>query len=212
MMGLLGKKIGMTTAFTQDGKRVPVTIISAGPCRIIQIKTIEKDGYFAVQLGYDPLSKEKNVTKPMIGHFRKYDKKAPIFRKVKEFTIDNPEKQFQIGQELHITDIFKEGEFVDCTGISKGKGFQGAVKLHHFGGGPKTHGQSDRTRAPGSVGASSFPSKVNRGMRMAAHMGCNTVTVKKLQIVKIMKDDHLILVKGSIAGPKGGYVIIKKTG
>ena len=208
MLGLLGKKIGMTTIFSEDGRKVPVTVISAGPCHVVQIKTAEKDGYSALQLGYDPI-KHKHSNKPMMGHFKKAG--LPPFRKVREFTLDDTESEFKIGQELKIADIFDEGEIIDCIGTSKGKGFQGGVKLHHFKGGPKTHGQSDRNRAPGSIGASSYPSRVVKGLRMAAHMGSDTVTVKGLEIVKILTDDNLVLIKGSIAGPKGGYVILRRS-
>jgi len=208
MIGLLGKKIGMTTIFAEDGRRVPVTVVSAGPCVVVQVKTPDKDGYSAIQLGYDPV-KAKRVTKPLQGHFKKAGLQP--YRRLKEFTTEDIETEFQVGQELKIADIFAEGELIDCIGTSKGKGFQGAVKLHHFGGGPRTHGQSDRTRAPGSVGASSYPSRLVKGIRMAAHMGNDTVTIRGLRIEKILGEDNLMLIKGSIAGPKGGYVILRRS-
>lgn len=208
MIGLLGKKIGMTMIFSDDGKRIPVTVISAGPCRVVQVKSKERDGYCAIQLGYEPL-KLNRANKPMRGHFKRAG--LPPFKKLKEFTLDENEVKFEVGQELRISDVFDEGELVDCTGVSKGKGFQGVVKRHGFRGGPKSHGQSDRHRAPGSIGASSFPSRVVKGIKMAGQMGNKTITVRGLKIVKILPDDNLILVKGSIAGPKGGYVIVRRS-
>ncbi len=208
MIGLLGKKIGMTTIFTEDGRRVPVTVISAGPCRVVQIRTPERDGYSAIQLGYEPVSPRK-VTKPMLGHFKKAG--VPPFRKLKEFRVENAAERFKVGQELTVADVFSEGDLVDCVGTSKGRGFAGVVKRHGFGGGPKSHGQSNKWRAPGSIGASSFPSHVWKGTRMAGHMGNKTVVMRALRVMKIIPEDNLILVKGSVAGPKGGYVIIKKS-
>ncbi len=208
MIGLLGKKVGMTTVFSEDGRRVPVTVLSAGPCRIIQLKKSEKDGYSAVQLGYEPIVPRK-VKKPMLGHFKKAG--VQPFRKLKEFTTEESEIDFEVGQEIKVSDIFNEGELVDCTGISKGKGFQGVVKRYGFKGGPKTHGQADKFRSPGSIGASSYPSRVVKGMKMGGHMGNKNVTIRGLKIVKILEDDNLLLVKGSIAGPKGGYIVIKRS-
>ncbi|RKZ27324.1 50S ribosomal protein L3 [bacterium] len=208
MIGLLGKKVGMTTIFTDDGRRVPVTVLEAGPCKVVQVKSPENDGYAAIQLGYEPI-KPKKANKPLLGHFKKAGTEP--FRKLKEFTVEDVSEKFEIGQEIKASDIFKEGELVDCTGVSKGKGFQGVVRRHKFGGGPKTHGQADKFRAPGSIGASSFPSRVVKGIRMAGHMGNRTVTVRGLKIMKILKDDNIILVKGTIAGPKGGYVVIRRS-
>ncbi len=208
MIGLLGKKVGMTTIFAEDGRRVPVTVLTAGPCKVIQVKNPEDDGYSAVQLGYEPIPPKKSK-KPMLGHFKKAG--VQPFRKLKEFTIEDLPVDFEVGQEIKASDIFNEGELVDCTGVSKGKGFQGVVKRHGFKGGPKTHGQADKFRAPGSVGASSYPSRVVKGMRMGGHMGNKNITVRGLKIVKILEEDNLLLVKGSIAGPKGGYVVIKRS-
>lgn len=208
MIGLLGKKVGMTKIFTEDGRSIPVTVISAGPCKVLQVKTEKHDGYQAVQLGYD-LAKPRKATKPMMGHFKKSG--APPFKRIKEFTIDESEMEFRVGQEIAITDVFHEGELVDCTGTSKGKGFQGVVKRYGFKGGPKSHGQSDRHRAPGSIGASSSPSRVIKGIKMPGRMGNKKVTVKGLRIIRMLENDNLILVKGSIAGPKGGYILIKRS-
>lgn len=213
MLGLLGKKLGMTTLFTSDGKAIPATVILAGPCKIVQIKTNETDGYCALQLGFDFIPKRK-VNKPMLGHFRKAGLQETPARKLTEFRIDDENidpNQYKLGQTLSITDVFREGMKVDCTGKSKGRGFQGVVKRHHFGGGPKTHGQSDRLRAPGSIGASSFPSHVWKGMRMAGHMGNEKVTVKALEVLKIFPEKNLMVIKGAIPGPKGGYIIIRRS-
>lgn len=209
MLGLLGKKIGMTMIFDEDGTRIPVTIIQAGPCKVVQVKTPEKDGYYAIQLGYEPVKPSK-VNKPMLGHFKKAG--VEPFRKLKEFRIPDPNMKFEVGEVLTVKDVFEEGEKVDVTGKSKGKGFLGVVRRHGFRGGPKSHGQSDKWRAPGSIGASSFPSRVVKGLKMAGHEGNKTVTVKGLKVVKIISEDNLIIVKGTVAGPKGGYVVIKKSG
>ncbi|MCD6531426.1 50S ribosomal protein L3 [bacterium] len=213
MIGLLGKKVGMTTYFTEDGRRIPVTVISAGPCKVVQIKTPDRDGYAALQLGYEPIHSKKiykKVNKPMMGHFKKAG--VEPFRRLKEFRISEQEiESYKVGDVLTVDKVFQVGELVDCTGTSKGKGFQGVVKRWGFGGGPKTHGQHNKWRAPGSIGASSFPSHVWKGTHMAGHTGNRTVTMRKLQVVKIIPEDNLILVKGSVAGAKGSYVIIKKS-
>ena len=208
MIGLLGKKIGMTSVYSEDGKRIPVTVLSVGPCKVVQVKTLENDGYYALQLGYESVKPNK-VNKPLMGHFKRAG--VEPFKKLKEFRIENPDDKFEIGQTLSITDVFQEGELVDCTSKTKGKGFQGVVKRHGFGGGPKTHGQSDRWRAPGSIGASSYPSRIVKGLRMAGQMGNKTATVRGLKIIKIMPEDNIILVKGSVAGAKGGYVVVRKS-
>ena len=208
MIGLLGKKIGMTSVYSEDGKRIPVTVLSVGPCKVVQVKTPENDGYYALQLGYESVKPNK-VNKPLLGHFKRAG--VEPFKKLKEFRIENPDDKFEIGQTLSITDVFQEGELVDCTSKTKGKGFQGVVKRHGFGGGPKTHGQSDRWRAPGSIGASSYPSRIVKGLRMAGQMGNKTATVRGLKIIKIMPEDNIILVKGSVAGAKGGYVVVRKS-
>ncbi|MCD6595905.1 50S ribosomal protein L3 [bacterium] len=208
MIGLLGKKIGMTSVYAEDGRRILVTVLSVGPCKIVQVKTPENDGYYALQLGYET-KKPNKVNKPMKGHFKKAG--VEPFRKLKEFRIENPDEKFKTGQTLSIDNVFQEGELVDCTGTSKGKGFQGVMKRHGFHGGPKTHGQSDRGRAPGSIGASSYPSRVVKGLSMGGQMGNKIVTVRGLRVVKIMPDDNLLLVKGSVAGSNGGYVVVKKS-
>lgn len=205
MIGILGKKIGMTTIFEKDGNAVPCTVIEAGPCYITQIKNKETDGYEAVQLGFDE-KREKNTTKPLIGKFKKV--KTPILRNLKEI------RDFAIGElkegDMVKVDMFNEGDMVKVTGISKGKGFQGVVRRHGFAGGQRTHGQSDRQRAPGSIGGSSYPSRVFKGQRMAGRMGGDTISVRNLRIVKIFNDSNLILIKGAIPGTKTGIVEIYK--
>ncbi len=205
MPGLLGKKIGMTSVFSADGKNVPCTVIEVGPCVVTQIKTLEKDGYEAVQLGFQD-KKEKHTTKPEAGHFKKAGV-APK-RHLAEF------KSFDNALELGATvtvDIFEEGGFVDVVGTSKGKGFQGVVKRHGFGGvGQKTHGQHNRLRAPGAIGACSYPAKVFKGMRMAGQTGNQRVTVQNLQVIKVMPEHNLLMIKGSIPGSKGSIVIVEK--
>ena len=205
MTGILGKKIGMTTIFQNDGNAVPCTVIEAGPCYITQIRTIEKDGYEALQLGFEE-KKEKNTTKPLIGKFKKI--KTPVLRHLKEIR-DFPKGELKEGDTIKV-DMFNEGDTVKVTGISKGKGFQGVVKRHGFGGGQRTHGQSDRERAPGSIGGSSYPSRVFKGQRMAGRMGNDTITVRNLKVVKIFSDSNLILIKGAIPGAKTGLVEIYK--
>lgn len=205
MIGILGKKIGMTTIFENDGNAVPCTVIEAGPCYITQIKKKDKDGYESVQLGFEE-KKEKNSTKPLIGKFKKV--KTPVLRHLKEVRDFNSE-ELKEGDQIKV-DIFKEGDIVKVTGVSKGKGFQGVVKRHGFGGGQRTHGQSDRQRAPGSIGGSSYPSRVFKGQRMAGRMGGDRVSVRNLRIVKIFVDSNLILIKGAIPGTKTGLVEIYK--
>jgi len=206
MIGLLGKKVGMTTIFSKEGKKIPVTVVEAGPCKIVQIKTTEADGYDAVQVGFGKI-RQRLVTKPMLGHFKKAQ--CEPYRTLKEFRIDDPES-YSVGQTLKADEMFTEGEKVSCSGVSKGRGYQGVMVRHNFRGGPKTHGCADKFRAPGSIGASSYPSRIVKGLRMGGHMGNANVTVHGLSIVKIMGDDNLVLIKGSIAGPKGGLVIIHK--
>jgi len=205
MIGILGKKIGMTTVFANDGNAVPCTVIEAGPCYVTQIKSKETDGYEAVQLGFEE-KKEKNSTKPLIGKFKKV--KAPVLRHVKEVR-DFPLENLKEGDQVKV-DMFKEGDTVKVTGISKGKGFQGVVKRHGFAGGQRTHGQSDRQRAPGSIGGSSYPSRVFKGQRMAGRMGGDTVTVRNMKVIKIFSDSNLILIKGAVPGTKTGLVEIYK--
>jgi len=204
MPGLLGKKIGMTSVYDEDGKNIPCTIIQAGPCVITQVKTQETDGYDAIQLAYDD-KKEKNSTKAEIGHFKKAGTTPK--RKVVEF---KGKHDLKVGTILTV-DLFKDDTWLDITGFSKGKGFQGVVKRHGFGGvGQSTHGQHNRLRAPGSIGASSDPSRVFKGMRMAGRTGNKKVKVINLKIVKVIPEDNLILIKGAVPGYKGSYLIIEK--
>lgn len=205
MSGIIGKKIGMTSFFDANGKYVPCTVIEAGPCVVTQVKTNEKDGYTALQLAFDE-KKEKHTSAAMKGHFE-VAKTTPK-RKIAEFR--SFEETKNLGDTVSL-EIFAEGDFVDIVGTSKGKGFQGVVKRHGFGGvGGSTHGQHDRQRAPGSLGASSDPSRVFKGMRMAGRTGGNRKKIQNLQVVKIMAEKNVILVKGSVPGAKGSYVIIEK--
>jgi large subunit ribosomal protein L3 len=206
MQGLIGKKVGMTSVFDDNGKNIPCTVLQAGPCVVTQIKTVETDGYYAVQLGFEE-KKEKHTTKAEMGHFKKANTTPK--RKVMEFT-GFEAGQVQVG-EVITASLFATDSIVDVRGWSKGKGFQGVVKRHGFGGvGGQTHGQHNRGRAPGSLGASSFPSRVLPGMRMAGRMGGNQVEAMDLKVVKLMAEQNIIIVKGSVPGPKGGYVIITK--
>ncbi|MBE0668230.1 MAG: 50S ribosomal protein L3 [Bacteroidales bacterium] len=205
MQGLIGKKVGMTSIFDEKGKNIPCTVIEAGPCVVTQVKTKEKDGYEAFQLSFDD-KKEKSSNKAEMGHFKKANSKP--MRKIAEFT-GFSEEEYKLGDIIKV-DLFNDDTFVDIRGWSKGKGFQGVVKRHGFSGvGGSTHGQHDRLRAPGSVGASSWPSRVMPGMRMAGRMGGNQV-MTELRVVRILAESNLILVKGSVPGPKGGYIIITK--
>ncbi len=206
MQGLIGKKVGMTSVFDENGKNIPCTVLQAGPCVVTQIKTVEKDGYNAVQLGFDE-KKEKHTTKAEMGHFKKAG--TTPRRKLVEFTGFEAGK-VQLG-EIITASLFSTDAIVDVRGWSKGKGFQGVVKRHGFGGvGGQTHGQHNRGRAPGSLGASSFPSRVLPGMRMAGRMGGNQVEAMDLKVVRLMAEENILIVKGSVPGPKGGYVIITK--
>jgi large subunit ribosomal protein L3 len=206
MQGLIGKKVGMTSVFDENGKNIPCTVLQAGPCVVTQVKTVEKDGYFAVQLGFDE-KKEKHTTKAELGHLKKAGTTPK--RKLLEFT-GFEEGQCKEGDVL-TAELFSTDVIVDVRGWSKGKGFQGVVKRHGFSGvGGQTHGQHNRGRAPGSLGASSFPSRVLPGMRMAGRTGGNQVMSMDLKVVKLMAEDNILIVKGSVPGPKGGYVIITK--
>ena len=197
----------MTSIYDASGKIVPCTVIEAGPCVVTQVKTVETDGYSAIQLAYDE-KKEKNTTKSLKGHFTKAGTTPK--KVLREFTRFEEGHQKSLGDVLDVT-VFEEGEFVDVSGTSKGKGFQGVVKRHHFGGvGDATHGQHNRLRAPGSMGASSYPSRVFKGMRMAGQMGNAKVKVINLQIVKIVKEKNLVLVKGSVPGANGSYIKIER--
>ena len=193
MPGLLGKKIGMTSVFSAEGKNVPCTVIEAGPCVVTQVKTVEKDGYAAVQLGFQD-KKEKHTTKPLMGHF----KKAGVTPKKHLAEFKEFEKELNLGDTVTV-ELFNDAAFVDVIGTSKGKGFQGVVKRHGFGGvGQTTHGQHNRARKPGSIGACSYPAKVFKGMRMGGQMGGNRVTVQNLQVLKVIAEHNLLLIKGSV--------------
>jgi|SRR5690554_1548126 len=196
MSGLIGKKIGMSSVYNSQGELVPVTIIQAGPCRVVSIRSKEKDGYNALQLGFGE-RKEKKVNKPLAGYYKKQN--VPPSYVLKEFKFDAT-SDYKVGDELKV-DIFKEGESIKVRGLSKGKGFQGVMRRHNFGGvGGTTHGQSDRLRAPGSIGASSFPSRVFKGQRMAGRMGYSNVTISNLKVVKVVPEQNLILIKGAVPG------------
>lgn len=205
MFGLLGKKVGMTSVFLENGKNVACTVIQAGPCSVTQIKTHEKDGYSAVQLGFDE-KKEKSCVKPELGHF----KKAGVAPKRKVVEFRDVDSSVTLGQEFNVT-LFTEGDWLNVTGVSKGKGFQGVVKRHGFAGvGEATHGQHNRLRAPGSIGACSTPSRVFRGMRMAGRTGSDRVKVQNLEVIKVLPEQNLLVIKGSVPGAKGGYLILEK--
>ena len=207
MPGLIGKKIGMTSVFGADGKNIPCTVIEAGPCVVTQLRTVEKDGYAAVQLAYDETT-EKHASKPLQGHFKKAGTTPK--KKLVEFPADFS-RELSLGDVITVEDILKnEVPFVDVVGTSKGKGFQGVVHRHHFAGvGGKTHGQHNRLRHPGSMGASSWPSRVFPGMRMAGHMGNERVKVFNLKVLKVIPENNLLVVKGSVPGAKGSYVIVE---
>ena len=206
MPGLLGKKIGMTSVFSADGKNVPCTVIEVGPCVVTQVKTLASDGYEALQLGYEE-KKEKHTTNPELGHF----KKAGVTPKRHLAEFKGFEGEYKLGDTITVDNLFAEDDFVDIAVTSKGKGFQGVVKRHGFGGvGQTTHGQHNRLRAPGSVGACSYPAKVFKGMRMAGQTGNKRVTVQNLQVLKVIAEHNLLMIKGSIPGSKGSIVIIEK--
>jgi len=206
MPGLIGKKIGMTSVFGADGRNIPCTVIEAGPCVVTQIRTVEKDGYAAVQLAYDEIS-EKHASKALKGHFEKAGTTPK--RKLVEFKADFAQ-ELKLGDTLTVADIFDGVAYVDVVGTSKGKGFQGVVKRHGFAGvGGQTHGQHNRLRHPGSLGACAWPSRVFKGTRMAGHMGNARVTVFNLEVIKVMPENNLIVVKGSVPGAKGSYVIVE---
>ena len=205
MSGLIGKKIGMTSIFDDSGKNVPCTVIEAGPCIVTQVRTDEIDGYNALQLGFDDKA-EKNTVKAEKGHFKKAG--SDVKRKVVEF--QGYDKEYKIGDSIGV-DHFEEGEYVDVSGISKGKGFQGVVKRHGFAGvGQATHGQHNRLRAPGSIGAASYPARVFKGMRMAGRMGGNKIKVMNLRVLKVVPEKNLLLLKGCVPGHKNSYLTIEK--
>lgn len=205
MSGLIGRKIGMTSLYDENGKNIPCTVIEAGPCVVTQVRTKEVDGYKALQLGFDDKA-EKRSNKALQGHF----KKAGTSVKKKVVEIQDFNEEHNLGDTITV-ELFKEGEFVDVSATSKGKGFQGVVKRHGFAGvGQSTHGQHNRLRAPGSVGASSWPSRVFKGMRMAGRMGGNKVTIQNLRVLKVVPEKNLLVVKGAVPGHKNAYVIIQK--
>ena len=205
MPGIIGKKVGMTSVFGDDGKNIPCTVVEAGPCVVTQVKNVETDGYEAIQLAYDD-KKEKNTSKALLCHFKKADTTPK--RKVVEFPNDYG-KEMLLGEAVTV-ELFKEGEWVDVVGVSKGKGFQGVVKRHGFAGvGGRTHGQHNRNRAPGSMGASSYPSRVFKGKRLAGRMGGDRVKIMNLRVLKVIPENNLLLVKGSIPGARGSYLIIE---
>ena len=206
MPGLIGKKVGMISVFSAEGKNVPCTVVEAGPCVVTQVRTVEKDGYAAVQLAYGE-KKEKHTSAALKGHFEKAGTTPK--RKLVEFPADFA-GELKLGDTLSVADIFTDVKFVDVVGTSKGKGFQGVVKRHGFAGvGGKTHGQHNRLRHPGSLGASSWPSRVLPGMRMAGHMGDERVKVLNLEVVKVIPEHNLLVIKGSVPGAKGSYLILE---
>jgi large subunit ribosomal protein L3 len=204
--GILGKKIGMTQLFRADGQVVPVTLLKAGPCTVVQRKTPATDGYDAVQLGLNEFVKAKRINRPATGHLKKAGAEGAKF--LREFRLLGGEGDMKAGDKVLVSD-FKPNEKVDVIGVSKGRGFAGVVKRHHFGGGDGSHG-SMHHRAPGSIGASSFPSRVVPGMRMGGHMGDEQVTVRNLEIVEVDTEDNVLVVKGAVPGPNGGYVVVRR--
>lgn len=201
MKGILGKKLGMTQVFAEDGRMIHVTVIEAGPAKVVQKKGKDKDGYEALQMGFDIIRKEKNVTEPMKGHFKKAS--SPAFRFLREIKMEG----FNAGDDISV-DIFSKGEKVSVVGTSKGKGFQGVMKRHNYSGGPGSHG-SMHNRAPGSMGASSYPSRVWKNKTLPGHMGAERVTVQNMEIIDVRKEQNLMLVKGAVPGANGGYLIIQ---
>lgn len=201
MKGILGKKLGMTQVFAEDGRMIHVTVIEAGPAKVVQKKGKDKDGYEALQMGFDIIRKEKNVTEPMKGHFKKVS--SPAFRFLREIKMEG----FNAGDDISV-DIFSKGEKVSVVGTSKGKGFQGVMKRHNYSGGPGSHG-SMHNRAPGSMGASSYPSRVWKNKTLPGHMGAERVTVQNMEIIDVRKEQNLMLVKGAVPGANGGYLIIQ---
>jgi len=202
MIGILGKKIGMTQVFDEKGSVIPVTVIEAGPCKVVQVKTKEKDGYDAVQIGFDEIIKTKKVNKPMMGHFKKAG--VPPYKILREFKM----KDLKVGDVINV-EKFQKGDKVDVSGITKGKGFQGVMKRYGYRGGPGSHG-SMFNKAPGSIGSSTFPSRVWKNKGMPGHTGYKRVTIKNLKIIDVKPDMNLLLIKGAVPGPQGGYVEIRK--
>jgi len=205
MKGILGKKLGTTQIFDEAGNAIPVTVIEAGPCFVTQVKTKERDGYQAIQLGFEEI-KPKRLTKGQLGHLQKRD--LPPLRYLREIRVDDV-SGYEEGQKIRAS-IFDVGDLVDVTGISKGRGFAGVVKRHGFGGGPKTHGQSDRHRAPGSIGQDTTPGHVYKGKRMAGHMGNEQVTVQNLRVILVDPERNLLAVKGAVPGARNGLLLIRE--
>jgi large subunit ribosomal protein L3 len=205
--GLIGIKVGMSQIFDADGNVIPVTVIKAGPCVVVQRKEKEKDGYDAVQLGLVEFVRPSRVTKPRSGHFKRAG--VPPCRVLKEFSFDSGDEAVKVGDQILVNQVFQQNDLVDVRGTSKGRGFAGLIKRHHFGGGAATHGSMFH-RAPGSIGASAYPSRVLPGMRAAGHMGDENVTTQNLRIIKIQDQENLLLVRGAVPGRNGGYIIIKK--
>lgn len=204
MTGILGRKIGMTQVFTPEGEVVPVTVIESGPCSVLQVKTKEQDGYSAIQLGFGD-KKDSKVNKPLREKFKKV--KVTPKRFIKEIRVLNP-KEYQVGQNIDVA-LFNPGDFVDIEGRSIGRGFQGGVKRWHWSGGPKSHGSMSH-RAPGSIGASAYPSRVHKGHHLPGHMGNQKVTAQNLEVIKVDKDNNLLAVRGSVPGHRNSYLVIKK--
>ena len=205
VQGIIGRKVGMTQVYAEDGRAIPATVIEAGPCVVVQRKSKAKDGYSAVQLGLVEARKLKRITKPMKGHFAKAG--LPPCRVLREFRVEDG-AEVKVGDRVSV-ELFAAGETVKVTGVSKGKGFQGVMKRHHFRGGAATHGSMFH-RAPGSIGASAFPSRVLKGTRGAGHMGTDRVTVRNLKVVRVDAGNNLLVVRGAVPGPGGGYVVIQK--
>jgi large subunit ribosomal protein L3 len=205
--GILGKKIGMSQVFRPDGQAVPVTLLKAGPCMVVQRKTPAVDGYDAVQLGLVEFVKAKRLNKPVTGHLKKAGVEGAKF--LREFALESGDGDFKPGEQV-LVDQFKPRDKVDVIGISKGRGFAGVVKRHHFGGGEGSHGSMFH-RAPGSIGASSYPSRVMPGMRMGGHMGHDRVTVRNLEVIEVDTEDNVLVVKGAVPGPNGGYVVVRRS-
>lgn len=205
-IGLLAKKLGMTSLFNEHGRVVAVTVLQAGPCTVTQVKAPEKDGYRAIQVGFEPITKERKVTKPLRGHFKKAG--TGMFRYLREFTLPK-DGEFTVGQELKV-DVFKEGELVDVTGTSVGKGFQGGVRRWNWQGGPATHGSMSH-RSPGSIGSTTFPGRVIKGHHLPGHMGNERVTIQNLRVMKIDPEENLLIIEGALPGPEDRLILVRKS-
>jgi large subunit ribosomal protein L3 len=207
-IGLIGKKLGMTQIFGEDGIVIPVTVVKTGPCFVVQKKTVEKDGYAAVQLGFQEVTKTSRVNKPRMGHFKKAN--VPPMARLREFRVDGEELGgYEMGSEVPL-DLFKPGDFIDVTGVSIGKGYAGVIKRHKFSGAPGGHGTHEFFRHGGSIGANTTPGRVLKGMKMAGHMGAKKVTVQSLKVVEVRGDTNIVMIEGAVPGPRNGYLILKK--